>query len=477
MAPISETFTLSYATRLPDAEFVIRKRHFEHFPTRHPIPRTNPVKNLFYLAPFLLLSGCINFISLPSETDAGPVSGQDAGPTEQFDGGPIVSTVPLIKSLAPLAPAKCGKAMEKLEPLRPTCAPWSACAAWVTQGAAAVPFDLLDVMKTLSFVKFVSPSGTAKGVLLQGTTSYYYSLFLVQPSGIPELVENEPLDSQGFFGVAQGSAVYHPTGPSLWHIRSETDSSFELRMRAPPGDLSARGSLLSALPVTSSIVGAAVRVDHSEPQFKERYLYADESTLYEVYPSDTAVGLQYLERAVFTLPSSQRLATFVIEGDDLFYKECPRQSKGPCTVKRYQWGSQVTTTLIDEQSKLIAGPGLVILENDVYALDPRSLVRVPRTGGVVQTVYAGEAFPQYDGTLRGSSLEAIDGKLYLGQVCEFDADAPTYAAVELDLQYLTARYLEEDPNYPFVPKLEGYIQDRLNEIAQAQNGGLFLMGK
>jgi hypothetical protein len=99
---------------------------------------------------------------------------------------------------------------------------------------------------------------------------------------------------------------------------------------------------------------------------------------------------------------------------------------------------------------------------DVYALTGRGLYRAPLTGGAPVSVYLGDDLPQHAGTLKANSLRAEGGRLFLDQACHLDADAPEYGTVELNLSIGRARWLNNDPAFPFVPQVHGrFGWDRL----------------
>ncbi len=92
---------------------------------------------------------------------------------------------------------------------------------------------------------------------------------------------------------------------------------------------------------------------------------------------------------------------------------------------------------------------LAVVDGVVWALGGQGLLEV-RPGQTPRWRYRGELFPQHSGTLAPESLVARGGRLYLGQICHFDADAPEYGTVEIDPRAGTARWLEHDPAFPFV---------------------------
>ncbi len=98
------------------------------------------------------------------------------------------------------------------------------------------------------------------------------------------------------------------------------------------------------------------------------------------------------------------------------------------------------------------------------------LYRVRRAGGAVEVVYRGETFPQYGGTLAADSLKAICDKLYLGSICHYDADAPGYGTVELNLTTRQARWLNLDAAWPYVPFVAPYRGASAQRLWSAPTG-------
>ncbi|MGV3621634.1 MAG: hypothetical protein ACO1OB_12495 [Archangium sp.] len=107
----------------------------------------------------------------------------------------------------------------------------------------------------------------------------------------------------------------------------------------------------------------------------------------------------------------------------------------------------------------LANGGMVALHGGyVYVLSVVGLHRMAMDGsGDLQLVFRGEEFPQYGGTLKSGSLVVHGDKFYFGKVCHYDADAPGYGTVELDVVNLSARWLDLDPAYPLVPHVTGYL--------------------
>jgi hypothetical protein len=145
-----------------------------------------------------------------------------------------------------------------------------------------------------------------------------------------------------------------------------------------------------------------------------------------------------------------------IAGDDehVVFSACDQGSLGPCTLYRYdRAGGAVQALLgpIGEDLRTVALEG-----NAAYAISGRRLRRVPLGGGPAEVLYQGDGFPQHTGTLSSRTLKVAGNKVYLGQICHFDADAPGYGTVELDLDAATARWLNADPDFPYVPQLVPY---------------------
>ncbi|MBL8952956.1 MAG: hypothetical protein JNK82_19420 [Myxococcaceae bacterium] len=151
-----------------------------------------------------------------------------------------------------------------------------------------------------------------------------------------------------------------------------------------------------------------------------------------------------------------------IAGDDegVVFVQCPQNRQGACRLFDARRFAPAVVPFASFTGLQGGGGGgavsIAIAGGHIYVLGATRLYRVPRTGGAVEVVYRGEVFPAYGGTLASDSLKAIGNKLYLGSICEYDADAPGYGTVELDLATLQARWLNLDPAYPYVPYIAPY---------------------
>jgi hypothetical protein len=174
----------------------------------------------------------------------------------------------------------------------------------------------------------------------------------------------------------------------------------------------------------ASATGAAVLLAHSDGLYR--------------YDATTSAQLEV----------RQRIQAVVAQGAEVYFTACDTfQNVGPCTLWRRS-GALAAVPLFTVDDLL---GSLVVRPEAAYVLGNQALYRVPRAGGPTERLYAGEPFPQYAGTLRQASLRADGDKLYLSQVCHFDADAPEYGTVELDLALGSARWLNRAPGFPFLP--------------------------
>jgi hypothetical protein len=167
-----------------------------------------------------------------------------------------------------------------------------------------------------------------------------------------------------------------------------------------------------------------------------------------LYRYEAAFSGRVESRARISAVVAQDSALFATE---LYFTACDTfQNVGPCTLWRKS-GALAAVPLFTVDDAL---GSLVVRPEAAYVLGNQALYRVPRAGGPTERLYAGEPFPQYAGTLKQSSLRTDGSKLYLSQVCHFDADAPEYGTVELDLTLLSARWLNRAPGFPFLPGVQ-----------------------
>lgn len=120
-----------------------------------------------------------------------------------------------------------------------------------------------------------------------------------------------------------------------------------------------------------------------------------------------------------------------------------------CAVHRFDRWSFVTTPLLPPAENGIGS--VAIVGGDAWALGPGTLTRIPLTHpDAAEVVFRGGPNPA-PGTLDPRSLKVDVRKVSVGALCSVDPDAREYGTIELDLTTRSARWLNLDPAYPFLP--------------------------
>ncbi len=362
----------------------------------------------------------------------------------------------LVTPLARLPEASCGR----VESLAATPCPQDAgtCISLLRSGQAEVNVVTeADIPAVSNFGAFpIAPAGN--GFLFSVSTTTQSSLYYTRAGAAPHV-----LQSARELNVL---AVANSPSYGFWYI-------------AEPTSLSGLHSRDLMLVTDAASGGASIVVSTNLPEAPTsnavavgtNYFVAFSDGLHSFYPAGGGV----ISPLTSVTGEPERILHIAANTTDIVLLQCTLSSVR-CAVRRFDRATNQTTTLLRDLTRLVGGvlPGasVAVTGGHAYVLGVLELLRVPLTFGPAELVYAGEDFPQYRGTLRGNSLEAIGGKVYFGSVCSFDADAPGYGAVELDPTTLTARWLELDPNYPFVPHLQDAVFSRT--VAWRAPAGVFV---
>ncbi len=265
------------------------------------------------------------------------------------------------------------------------------------------------------------------------------TLWHARPGAPPAIVQTTSDALQSVYGVADARPTY-----GFWYLAE--------RYAGSPPMLTSRALMLDAnLPPSGATAASATlpRPTSNAAANGSNYYVAFEDGLHSFYPAGggliSAVGA-----------TDETIVALDVDDEAVVYLQCRAPWPTRCHVFRVDHRPVPQTRLLLATLDGLAGgvgPGvsIALLGGHVYVLGVQGLVRVPRAGGPVELVYRGEAFPQYGGTLQSGSLLVLGDKLYFGGICHFDADAPGYGTIELDPVARTARWLDDDPAYPFVP--------------------------
>ncbi len=172
------------------------------------------------------------------------------------------------------------------------------------------------------------------------------------------------------------------------------------------------------------------------------YLVAHADGLYEYYPAGRS-----------RLVEQEGIRAIAANEDVVAYSVCAPPNFIDCTVHGYDRTALTTWAYTGFFGDVFS---LAIVGDELFGLSGRYLFRAPLSGSVAAVRYEGGTLPQHSGTLLSRSLRADGNKLYFQQVCYFDADAPGYGTIELDPTLGTARWLNTDPDFPFVNNLGVY---------------------
>jgi hypothetical protein len=310
--------------------------------------------------------------------------------------------------------------------------------------------------------------GAAGGGLIyqsDGNATFRYATPGRAPSSI--LITNADMG----LSIAPGSISDSPSY-GFWFIVEDVDGAQvtrSLRLVTNGSGVATYTNSIDARPTSN---GVALGTD---------YFVALEDGLHSYYP---AGGSRVAEVTSVTGQPEQILGIASDSVFEVFFLQCiSPYANGRCSLWKYEAPLNTnprTTMLVQELPSIGSGVSsslsIRVLGDWVYVLGVQYLLRVPRAGGAPEVVYRGEEFPQYGGTLKAGSLEAIDGKLYFGSVCHFDADLPGYGTIELDPTSLTARWLDLDPRWPLVPHITGFEPWASGAGPWATSQGTFLLG-
>lgn len=409
-------------------------------------------------SPVDVLLGVVDAGQLSPDSGAGGGGGAVAtGGGQGGGGGLALNDAGLVTPLAHLAPARCGVARN----IGGACqGDAGLCISLLRDGQPEVNvLTDLDVAPPTPFS--LGPIGPASGgflSLVRDGAGTQDSLWYARAGAAPHVVQSA--SDLSVIGVADQPAY------GLWYIAVlRSSGGVETHDLMLAAGIAAGGTAQVAAPhLTQLPTSNAVAVGST-------YYVAFPDGLYSFF----ADGGGRLVPLTSVSGEHETITRIAADATDIVFLQCT-DFPARCALRRYDRSTNATTTLLRDLEQLVGsvstGTSVALNAGHAYVLGVLHLLRVPRAGGAVEVVYSGEEFPQYTGTLRGDSLQAIDGKLYFGSVCEFDADAPTYGAVELDPVGLTARWLELDPNYPFVPYLERGVSESAR--AFATSAGVFV---
>ena len=392
-------------------------------------------------------------------TGGGATGGGAAQGGGQGGGGGSVVANPdagLVVPLARLPEASCGR----VESLSTTPCPRDAgtCISLLRSGQAEVNVATeTDIPAAKNFgMRPIAPAGN--GFLFMVGTTMETSFYYARAGAAPRVLQTAPqLDVM---------AIANQSSYGIWYV-AQPDSltgifSRDLMLVVGAENGGSASVAFRNLPEAPTSNGVAVGSD---------YFVAFPDGLHSFNPA----GGGRISPLTSISGQAETIGHIAATSTDVVYLQCT-EFPARCAVRRFDRALNQTSTLLRDLTQLVGGvstgASVAVVGSHAYVLGALQLLRVPLTGGAPELVYAGEEFPQYTGTLRGGSLEAIGGKLYFGSVCFFDADAPGYGAVEVDPTSFTARWLELDANYPFVP----YLEDRIHSsrVAWPTPAGVFV---
>ncbi|MGC4115140.1 MAG: hypothetical protein QM765_11135 [Myxococcales bacterium] len=363
--------------------------------------------------------------SLPAAPDAAPPMPDATSPAPDAaapgrDSGVIVvaDDAGLIPALPPLSESLC-----RTPPMpSPTCPVDGGCFMLVSQdGLAEVLVSLAELEAAQAWVVHA----TEQRVLFQvrrGSAAGPERLVSVDVATRARIELDSQPPSQN---VTYQTAATEPTY-GTWLVRGTGAGSRKYDLLLAVGDGAATGAM-PGIPMPTTR-GVAVGTD---------YFVGHAGVLASYYPA----GGGTLQK----LASGEELVDLAaVDGSAVYYLVAQKASV-TTELRRYDRKAFTSEVLAQASERLVS---LALVGQTVYALGGQGLWEIA-PGSSPRWRYRG-LFPQHAGTLDPKSLVAKDGKLYLAQICHFDADAPEYGTVEIDPVLGTARWLEEDPDFPFV---------------------------
>lgn len=286
-------------------------------------------------------------------------------------------------------------------------------------------------------------------------------LWSVSPSTAPEKLETTDTGTLLRSVHAMSAA---PFGTTRWYVGNYVDVSannnrFDVKFVRPSGTVST--SFTSASGPTSN--GVAFGSNYAVA-FQDGLYLADDNTHTRI------VSLAAGELIVDVAVDDARTFIFYVRSDS--------------TNGERLWRHEISTGTQTLMASMPRTDGvnsersgtLTVYGGNVYVLGVLGVFHMPMTStGTLELMFGGEAFPQYGGMMKARSLVRHGDALYFGKVCHFDADAPGYGTVELNLTQHSARWLDLDVNYPRVPHVAAYDAWEVQSPVYGGPTGVFIL--
>lgn len=395
----------------------------------------------------VLVSGCLRPVDEPgpSYLVAGPTGGGgvtehavpwgDAGSADGGapwrDGGLVAPLGPLDPALDPTLPGPCGRVF----PQAPRCASGGSCL--VLELPSGTRTEIATPLQVSPATLWHYPVGPMRGGFAFVTTDGSSTLWLAGAGGPPRALETTPpsveLHVKGFDEDDVGA----------WYIA-------ERRAWTPQPMLHSRELMvkLSGFPLSRAAANLAPPTSNGVAVGTRYYVGLEDGLHRFATPGEGML--------VHATGADEFIAAVAADTAGAVFLQCRVAQRHRCTLWRTERAAGEVASPVGAlelaQTNLHQKGSVALLGGHAYVLGAEGLLRVPRGGGAFEQVYAGAPWAGW-GTLQADSLRALGGRLYFGGVCQFDSDAPTYGSIELDPGALTARWLESDPAFPFVPWL------------------------
>ncbi len=291
---------------------------------------------------------------------------------------------------------------------------------------------------------------------LQGLSERMDSLLLLRSTAAPAPGDTDQFIALPLDGGASSLLVAADAGQDLSTSAIAESPTYGTWFVTLSGSVPQDRRLWLATSATSAtVVSPSFRAWRMKARGSE--VFATAGTATETVGDSLTAAYAAGSSVLFTTPAGEGIVDFAIDDTFVVVLVCSVGRGNACVLRRHS--RQSPTVGVELASGLplkpiaateaATGGSVLIVGGDVYAIGPRHLIHVPLSGGTVTTLYRGDDFPQYFGTLKPLSLRLRGGELLFGSVCYPDPDAPAYGTIALNPATNSARWLNLEPSFPY----------------------------